>query len=382
MKFKKYILILLIPITLFAISVKRDNQIANANSIESLQKITYQDRFLPLTNKQKKFIDQKIKTLKDRENKEFELKLKEYELKIKNLEEDVPKFNTKNIYQENLNKKNNLDQKRKKMIEDKNNLKSLKEKLNGSKDDLEKIKIEEKFENPKLESIKNEILKEKEEKLNQIHKKEEENRKKEEERKKKEQTKKEEKSKKQEEKPKKEIQTVTIETKPKEELKEYPLSITVNGVNYPIIQSGSDYQNTVDSNRGAWINITNLYAFGNPDHYENYDDYLYWREYNDYDGLYKSVNDSNGLMLASHRDIGQFIENVDKIDYIDGDGNKKTYYYEGQLDPIYAQNGGYIDDLDERYPYFSGSAGDYITFQTCVDYSGRSIGGIYVFKGE
>lgn len=379
MKFKKYMLILLIPISLFPISLKRNNQIANANSIESLQEMAYKDRFLPLTNKQKKFIDEKIKTIKDRENKEFELKLKEYELKIKNLEEDVPKFNTKNISKENLDKKNNLDLKRKQMIDDKNLLKSLKEKLNGSKEDLENIKIEKEFENPKLETMKNEILKEKEDKLNNIYQKEEEDRKKE-------QTKAEEikkqKEKIKENKPKEEIQTVTIESKPKENLVEYPLSVTINGVNYPIIDSGAYYQDTIDNNKDTWTNITNLYAYGNPDNYETYDDYLYWSEYDNFDGLYKSVNDSNGLMLASHRDIGQFIETVDKIDYIDSEGNKKTYYYEGVLDSIYAQNGGYIDYTDGRYPYFSGSAGDYICFQTCTDFSGRSIGDIYVFRGE
>lgn len=377
MKFKKYMLILLIPLSLFPISLKRTNEIASANSIKSLQEIAYKDRFIPLSHKQKQFINQKIAILKDNKNKEFELKLKEYELKIKKLDESVPKFDTKDISKENLDKKNKLDLKRNKMIEDKNKLNAIKEKLNGSKEDLENIKIDETFENPNLESMKNEILKEKEDKLNNIYK-EEENRKKE-------QTKKENKKqeiKKEENKPTEEIETVNIETKPKEKIIEYPLSVTINGVNYPIIDSGDYYQDTIDNNKGAWTNITNLYAYGNPDNYETYDDYLYWSEYNNYDGLYKSVNDSNGLMLASHRDIGQFIETIDKIDYIDGEGNKKTYYYEGVLDSIYAQNGGYIDYTDGRYPYFSGSAGDYICFQTCTDFSGRSIGDIYVFRGE
>lgn len=41
-----------------------------------------------------------------------------------------------------------------------------------------------------------------------------------------------------------------------------------------------------------------------------------------------------------------------------------------------------VDEDDEIWPLMDGTAGDYITLQTCIDYSGRSLAYGHVFGRE
>lgn len=71
------------------------------------------------------------------------------------------------------------------------------------------------------------------------------------------------------------------------------------------------------------------------------------------------------------------IENVDEIIFMDEDGNTAKYVKLGLTRLIDANY--LVDEDDEIWPLMDGTAGDYITFQTCIDYSGRSLAYGHVF---
>ena len=438
--------VILSSLILTAPMAKRNVDIDQANDIESLNEILYEDSLIPLTSKQKQLAENKKKNITDKLNKKYAKELQKYENDINNVVDAKFNLDDKYISANNLKKKNELDKKKNKVLADKEYLKDISSKLNDKYTNLEKLEIKDNFGNEVLNSIakdliakrdglikefndkktlvsnaktqadldkietnlnktyQNEIIKD------EVNKKSYAIKKAEEEAKAKALAAEEEKKKSAAQNKNQEQAASSNDSKPQQKqnsnkannqqeqvaqqnqtqnnnntsVEKKPFSITMFGKNYSIVQSNrSNYQSVVDANRGTWVNLTPLYAFGNINNYEYQEDYEYYVDiYGDYDGNYKYIDDGVGLYLACHRDgIGYLIEEADSIIYTDPNGKSREYKYIGSLDPI--QGGGYIDSEDGRYPYMAGSAGDYITFQTCTSYSnGGGIGQAHVFQAQ
>lgn len=307
-----------------------------------------------------------------------EISNKKYEIELKNYENEIEKINTqykfpykdKNINSNLINKKNDLDQRFKKMKSDKEKIEKAFTQLDDKNNNTINVeiptKVKEKALKDKIEDLNTKIvddfkgyketnraiLETKNEtelnkiKINNFRPYQVEELK---------ETKKNQianfKYRKIQEKKMKE------ETKPIEELRLVeplvPYSVSIDGKTYPIIEGG---QRDIEAKHQAWISPF--------DHLVDYEK--------------KQVNESSSLWIAAHGDIGNVIEDVNEVTFMDKNGKTAKYIKTGLTHLI--DEGYLVEEDDEIWPLIDGSAGDYITFQTFVNYEGRKLAYGFIFE--
>lgn len=360
-KYQKILIGLLIVLSLGIYGDKsfKDNRFkeieeVKAQTIQDIEDYQKKDRVIPLTKKQEKEL---AKAKKEKEialekekvkkvNDDFGKSLDNIEGKINNLD-----FNYENPY-DKLSKE---DQDRLSK-ENKDRLNKLTEKAKKDQEGLAKLRKEPSqkdntdYQNAALNKIRDNNNKKVETKIRQ----EEEKRKKEEQKKKEQAAK---------QKATTSGQSVSKKENPPQA---HPYSFIINGQVWNIVEGG---QGEIDQRySNTWVNMTGIWG----DHYAIYNN-----------------NDDQGMFLGAHREIGHIIENVKSLTYVDPNGTASEYRYIGVTDYIqggyspmvyYDEDGNY-DGSDVSYmPYCMGIAGKYIVFQTCIDYSGRSIALGWVFE--
>lgn len=316
---KKSMYVLLIILTAFNVGIGYENHKRNQAVIEEHEKQI-----------------EEIENLKD--NADFELKILEARKKIENLELDEDLDSWKigdNITSENKAKlsllKDKQEEYKKKLAE-----------LEKEPTDFNDVD----YENEKLNAIKNEnnkkIKTQREElKQKQLQEKQKAT------------------TSKKESKPESKPQTTsdnTVQQAKQPEKVNY--SVTYNGEVYPIVHG---YQDRVDARHKEWVNTMDSM---NPE----------------FDIPYKYVGDNRNIWLAAHTDAyGSSIKDAQVITYTDPDGNQKDYAFYGYLEDLPMGGEVFYDD-DPIVPWIEGTAGDYLVFQICTDYSyGRGIAIGYVF---
>lgn len=354
---KKVFIGLLLTLTLVTYTIKdfkedRTNEIqeVKAQTIEEIEKYQKQKRTIPLSSEQQEELE-KIKKEKEiaiekektkKVNDEFSKDLDNIENKINNLD-----FN----YENPFDKLSEDDQVRL-TKENKDRLNNLIEKSKINKENLAKLQKEPSqkdntdYQNSKLNEIRDNNNKKVEEKIRQ------ENKRKQEEQKKKEEQARKEKA----------------EQEKREETQKQPYSITLVGdKTYRIIDGEQAEIDWRDEN--VWVNIPSKF-----------------------EGKFTSYNNNDiGLYLAAHREIGEVIEHTDKVIYTDPDGVSATYKFVGTTDLIDGNKTEYYQDdeygnltwsSDPWMSYKRAEVGNAIVFQTCIDYSGRSLAYGYIFEKE
>lgn len=303
---------------------KRNTEVENLKTIEEVENFEKANRVVPLTEQNKKRLQEKKDREKEIINNDIEDKIKLEEAKIeeldlsKNLDDLIVKY----ISEENKNKVNKLKEKQKQYKKD--------------LEELEKQKtiVDKDYKNKKLNEKRDKKNKEIEERI------------------------------KQEEQAKKE----KAEQEKREETQKQPYSITLVGdKTYRIIDGEQAEIDWRDEN--AWVNIPSKF-----------------------EGKFTSYNNNDiGLYLAAHREIGEVIEHTDKVIYTDPDGVSATYKFVGTTDLIDGNKTEYYQDdeygnltwsSDPWMPYKRAEVGNAIVFQTCIDYSGRSLAYGYIFEKE
>lgn len=361
--------------------VKADNvdKVIKANKIEYINDELNKNRIIPLTKKQiDKLVDKEMKLINNKNNK--------YEKELKNYDKEIQKLNTKYkfpydnkyIKPKLINTKSALDNRFIKMKKDKSAVDEAFTQFNDKTKNVIDIKIpdvDEKLLKDKVNELKDKLHTESEElektaKAIQGCKTAEEvnkidinnfrpyqiNRLKE--------VKKDQlanieyrkiqaqkanaKAEKAKPKPKQNTQSTAAEPL-------VPYSISINGKTYPIYEGG---QSEVDLRSQAWIS-----------------DHAHLVDYRR-----KKANEDFSLWVSAHRDVGAVIENVDEIIFMDDNGNTAKYVKLGLTRLIDANY--LVDEDDEIWPLMDGTAGDYITLQTCIDYSGRYLAYGHVFGRE
>lgn len=350
---KKAFIGLLLTLTLGTYTIKdfkedRTNEIqeVKAQTIEEIEKYQKQKRTIPLSSEQQEELE-KIKKEKEiaiekektkKVNDEFSKDLDNIENKINNLD-----FN----YENPFDKLSEDDQVRL-TKENKDRLNNLIEKSKINKENLAKLQKEPSqkdntdYQNSKLNEIRDNNNKKVEEKIRQENK-----------RKQKASTSK------KESKPESKPQTTsdnTVQQAKQPEKVNY--SVTYNGEVYPIVHG---YQDRVDARHKEWVNTMDSM---NPE----------------FDIPYKYVGDNRNIWLAAHTDAyDSSIKDAQVITYTDPDGNQKDYAFYGYLEDLPMGGETFYDD-DPIVPWIEGTAGDYLVFQVCTDYSyGRGIAIGYVF---
>lgn len=363
--------------------VKADNvdKVIKANKIECINDELNKNRIIPLTKKQiDKLVDKEMKLIDNKNNK--------YKKELKNYDKEIQKLNTKYKFPYNdkyikpklVNAKNNLDNRFEKMKKDKSAVDEAFTQFNDKTKNVIDIKIpdvDEKLLKDKVNELKDKLHTESEElekttKAIQDCKTAEEvnkidinnfrpyqiNRLKEV---KKDQLANIEYRKIQAQKANAKAEKEKEKAKPKQNKQStaaeplVPYSISINGKTYPIYEGG---QAEVDLRSQAWIS-----------------DHAHLVDYRR-----KKVNEDFSLWVSAHRDVGAVIENVDEIIFMDDNGNIAKYVKLGLTRLIDANY--LVDEDDEIWPLMDGTAGDYITLQTCIDYSGRYLAYGHVFGRE
>lgn len=363
--------------------VKADNvdKAIASNKIECINDELNKNRIIPLTKKQiNKLVDKEMKLIDNKNNK--------YEKELKNYDKEIQKLNTKYkfpydnkyIKPKLINTKSTLDNRFEKMKKDKSAVDEAFTQFNDKTKNVIDIKIpdvDEKLLKDKVNELKDKLHTESEElektaKAIQGCKTAEEvnkidinnfrpyqiNRLKEV---KKDQLANIEYRKIQAQKANAKAEKEKAKPKPKQNKQStaaeplVPYSISINGKTYPIYEGG---QAEVDLRSQAWIS-----------------DHAHLVDYRR-----KKVNEDFSLWLSAHRDVGAVIENVDEIIFMDDNGNTAKYVKLGLTRLIDANY--LVDEDDEIWPLMDGTAGDYITLQTCIDYSGRYLAYGHVFGRE
>lgn len=308
----------------------REKQVDNLRTIEEIENFEKVERIVPLT----KWSKDKLKRKKDRErkviNNNIEDKIKLADAKIEELDFSD---NLNELIVEHISKEN------------KDKINKLKEKQEQYKKDLEELEkqktiVDKDYKNKKL----NEKRDKKNKELKEIIKQEEQ--------------------KKKEKQAKKE----KAEQEKREETQKQPYTITLVGdKTYRIVDGEQEEIDWKDKN--AWVNIPSKF-----------------------EGKFTSYNNNDiGLYLAAHREIGEVIEHTDKVIYTDPDGVSATYKFVGTTDLIDGNKTEYYQDdeygnltwsSDPWMPYKRAEVGNTIVFQTCIDYSGRSLAYGYIFEKE
>lgn len=147
------------------------------------------------------------------------------------------------------------------------------------------------------------------------------------------------------------------ETKPIEKLRLVePLlhySVSIDGKTYPIVEGG---QRDIKAKHQAWIS--------------------YYAHLVDYKR--KQVDEDSSLWLSAHGDIGNVIEDVNEITFMDDNGKTAKYIKTGLTHLI--DESYFVEEDDEVWPLIDGTAGDYIIFHTFVNYEGRKLAYGFIFE--
>ena len=329
---KKILIAVLTALTITTgFTYNREKEVDNLKTIEEIENFEKVKRVIPLTKWNKDELERKKNRERKVINNNIEDKIKLADDKIEELDfsDNFDELIVNHISKENKNKVKEKQELYKKNLEE----------LKNQKEVIEK-------------DYKNKKLNEKRDKNNQeIKKKIEEKKQKVEQKKKEEQAKKEK-----------------AEQKKREEEQKQPYSITLVGdKTYSIVDGEQAEIDWRDEN--VWVNIPSKF-----------------------DGKFISYNDNDiGLYLAAHREIGEAIEHTDKVIYTDPNGVEATYKFVGTTDLIdgnkteYYQddeNGNLIWTSDPWMSYKRAEVGNAIVFQTCIDYSGRSLAYGYIFEKE
>lgn len=323
---KKILIAVLTTLTITTgFTYNREKQVYNLRTIEEIENFEKVERIVPLTKWNKDKLERKKKRERKRINNNIEDKIKLVDDKIEELDfsDNLGDLIVEHISEENKNKINKLKEKQQRYKKDI-------EELENQKEVIEK-------------DYKNKKLNEKRDKNNQEIKKKIKEEKQKVEQKKKEEVRKE-----------------------KEQRKPYTITL-VGDKTYRIVDGEQPEIDWRDEN--VWVNIPSKF-----------------------DGKFTSYNDNNiGLYLAAHREIGEVIENTDEVIYTDPNGVEATYKFVGTTDLIdgnkteYYQddeNGNLIWTSDPWMSYKRAEVGNAIVFQTCIDYSGRSLAYGYIFEKE
>lgn len=367
--------------------VKADNvdKVIKANKIECINDELNKNRIIPLTKKQiDKLVDKEMKLIDNKNNK--------YKKELKNYDKEIQKLNTKYkflydnkyIKPKLVNAKNNLDNRFEKMKKDKSAVDEAFTQFNDKTKnviDIDIPEVDEKLLKDKVNELKGKLSAERTEidktiktiqgcktaeevnnintnnfrpyqieKLKEVKKDQLANieyRKIQ--------------AQKANAKKEKEKASANTSSKPKQNSQStaaeplVPYSVSINGKTYPIYEGG---QAEVDLRSQAWIS-----------------DHAHLSDYRR-----KQVNEDFSLWVSAHRDVGAVIENVNEIIFMDDNGNTAKYVKLGLTHLIDANY--LVDEDDEIWPLMDGTAGDYITLQTCIDYSGRYLAYGHVFGRE
>lgn len=308
----------------------RNSEVEKLKTIEEVENFEKAERIIPLTEQNKKKLQEKKDREKEIINNDIADKIKLEEAKIEELDfsDNLGDLIVEHISEENKNKVNKLKEKQKQYKKDLEELEN------------QKTIVDKDYKNKKLNEKRDEKNKEIEERIKQ-----------EEQKKKEEQAKKEK-----------------AEQEKREETQKQSYTITLVGdKTYKIVDGEQSEIDWRDEN--VWVNIPSKF-----------------------DGKFTSYNDNNiGLYLATHREIGEVIENTDEVIYTDPNGVEATYKFVGTTDLIdgnkteYYQddeNGNLIWTSDPWMSYKRAEVGNAIVFQTCIDYSGRSLAYGYIFEKE
>lgn len=308
----------------------RNSEVEKLKTIEEVENFEKAERIIPLTEQNKKKLQEKKDREKEIINNDIADKIKLEEAKIEELDfsDNLGDLIVEHISEENKNKVNKLKEKQKQYKKDLEELEN------------QKTIVDKDYKNKKLNEKRDEKNKEIEERIKQ-----------EEQKKKEEQAKKEK-----------------AEQEKREETQKQSYTITLVGdKTYKIVDGEQSEIDWRDEN--VWVNIPSKF-----------------------EGKFTSYNNNDiGLYLAAHREIGEVIEHTDKVIYTDPDGASATYKFVGTTDLIDGNTTEYYQDdeygnltwsSDPWMPYKRAEVGNAIVFQTCIDYSGRSLAYGYIFEKE